>query len=48
MQWRSSSNIRSGTRALDVAKEDTGANIAPTPDTENELEGIKVDNETSN
>ena len=48
VQWRSSSNIRSGTRALDVAKEDTGVNIAPTPDTENELEGIKVDNETSN
>ena len=37
-----------GTRALVVAKEGTGANTAPTLDTETKIEGLKIDNESSN
>ena len=33
------------TRALFVAKEGTGANIAPTLDTEPKVEGLEIDNE---
>ena len=36
-----------GTRALVVATEGTGANIAQTPDTETKVEGMKIDNEFS-
>ena len=35
------------TRALVVAKESTGANIARTSDTESKVEGMKIDNEFS-
>ena len=31
-----------------VAKEGTGANTAPTLDTETKIEGLKIDNESSN
>ena len=46
-QWSSSSNVRSGERALVVVKEGTGANTAQTPDTETKIEGMKIDNEFS-
>ena len=37
-----------GTRALHLAKEGTGANNVPTPDTEEtKLEGMEIDNEFS-
>ena len=36
-----------GTRALVVAKEETGINTARTPDAETKVEGIKIDNELS-
>ena len=36
-----------GTRALVVVKEGTGANTARTSDTENKVEGMKIDNEFS-
>ena len=36
-----------GTRALVVVKERTGANTTRTPDSENKVEGMKIDNEFS-
>ena len=36
-----------GTRVLVVVKEVTGANTARTPDTENKVGGMKIDNEFS-